>query len=161
MSAVTYDKSAMKTLGRQLTELEAGRAHVGFFSDTAGRVSSRGRIADNPSLALVHEAAKGEFGVSDRKFPQRSILRMPLMDHLGPALKAGAFDWIRSLRKLGAKRTLAFLGAVAEDVVQEAFATRGFGRWAPLSPKTIARKKSSAILIESAQMRKAVSSRIV
>lgn len=86
---------------------------------------------------------------------------MPLSLHLGRLIKERGVRWIESLRKIGAKRTLAMLGLLGEQIIDEAFATGGWGSWAPLSSRTIRFKKSSAILIESAQMRKAVVSRVV
>ncbi len=86
---------------------------------------------------------------------------MPLMLHLGPALMAQGKGLLRILREQGVKRFLGLIGATGEDVVQEAFATGGWGAWPKLAPSTVAAKHSSAILIESAQMRKAVSSRVI
>lgn len=157
MNTVKTDFSALKKFRSQLDELEKGRAQVGLFPENAGRSADKGRIDNNPSLGFVHE-----FGHVEKKIPERSFLRMPLTLHLGDAIRfRDAADWITALRKGGAKRVLAFLGALGEDVVQESFSTRGWGVWPSLSLTTINRKGSSAILIESSQMRKAVSSRVV
>jgi phage gpG-like protein len=50
--------------------------------------------------------------------------------------------------------------ALAEKVVLEAFATGGFGKWAPLRPETLARKKNHDILVESHQLRDAITSEV-
>lgn len=156
MNTVAYNIAPLQTLQRQLGELEASRTQVGLLRETAGRVSDPGRISENPSLGFVHE-----FGDPEHNIPERSFIRMPLMTQLGRIILARGTSWLYLLRTRGAKRTLAFLGAVAEDVIQEGFATRGFGNWPELSRITIRRKKSSAILIESAQMRKAVTYRVI
>lgn len=157
MNTVKVDFSALKKFRSQLDELEKGRAQVGLFPENAGRSADKGRIDNNPSLGAIHE-----FGDVGKNIPERSWLRMPLALHLGDAIRfRDAIDWFTALRQTGAKRVLAFLGALGEDVVQESFATRGWGMWPALQPGTIKRKGSSAILIESSQMRKAVSSRVV
>ena len=153
--SVTLDLSTLKTLRGKLEELEQTKVRVGLFAETAGRSGvEKGRIDDNPSLGFVHE-----FGNAKKKIPERSFIRMPLMLHLAPLLEGK--DWITSLMKRGVKRTLGFLGVLGEDCIQEAFATGGYGNWPALAPRTIARKKSSRILIESAQLRKAVASKVV
>jgi hypothetical protein len=53
----------------------------------------------------------------------------------------------------GVKSAVKLLGVMGEETVQEAFATGGFGQWPALRPRTIQRKGSSRILIDSAQLR--------
>lgn len=156
MNSVKYDASGLKTLTRQLGELAPMRAQVGLFRETAGRVNDPGRVSENPSLGAIHE-----FGDPKHNIPARSFLVMPLMTQFGKLVASRAASVLYLLRTRGAKRLLAFLGVMGEEVVQESFATRGWGQWPALKIATIKRKKSSAILIESAQMRKAVSSRVV
>lgn len=156
MNTVHYDPSGLKTLRRQLGELESMRAEVGLFRETAGRVSDPGRISENPSLGAVHE-----FGDPKHNIPERSFLRMPLITQLGKLIMSQGANVLHVLRVRGARRLLGWIGALGEDVVQESFATRGWGQWPALKMATIRRKKSSAVLIESAQMRRAVSSRVV
>lgn len=164
MNTVKLDLTGLRTLQRQVVELPAHKVQVGLFEDTAGRVADPGRIDNNPSLGAVHEFGLA-YGIVSNKtvvnIPERSFLRMPLMLHLGPALMVAGKGLIRVLREQGVKRFLGLIGATAEDVVQEAFATGGWGAWPKLAPSTAAAKHSAAILIESSQMRKAVSSRVV
>lgn len=152
MNTVKTNFAGFKRFRAQIAELETMRAQVGLFQDTAGRSADKGRIVDNPSLGATHEFGSGNI-------PERSWLRMPLTLHLGPVMQG--IDWFDSLSRRGVKRTLAFLGVLGEEVVQESFATRGWGAWKELAKETIRKKGSSAILIETAQMRKAISSRVV
>lgn len=156
MNTVKTDFTGLKTLMRQVEELPTVKVQVGLFADTAGRIADSDRIQDNPSLGYAHE-----FGSVGGGYPERSWLRMPLMTRLGPAMQAMGTSWLYIMRTRGVRRMLGVLGALAEDTIQEAFATGGFGLWKPLARSTIQRKGSSAILIESAQMRKAVGSRVV
>jgi hypothetical protein len=164
VNTVKLDLTGLRTLQRQVAELPAHKVQVGLFEDTAGRVADPGRIDNNPSLGAVHEFGLG-FSIlkthAEVWIPERSFLRMPLQLHLGPALMAAGKGLFKVLREQGVKRFLGLIGATAEDVVQEAFATGGWGVWPKLAPSTIAAKHSAAILIESAQMRKAVSSRVI
>jgi hypothetical protein len=153
VNKVKRDFSRFAKLRKQLEDLQTHKAQVGLFEDTASRKPGRGEISDNPSLGYEHE-----FGNMEDNLPQRSFLRMPLMAHMGEVLK---FDWLRRIRMNGTKSAVKLLGVLGEETVQEAFATGGFGQWAPLSPRTIKRKGSSRILIDSAQLRKAVTSRVV
>ncbi len=162
MNTVKINLTGLKTLMRQVEELPTVRAEVGLFADNAGRVAERGRVQDNPSLGLIHEFGM-IFTIIGSKalmyIPERSFIRVPLMTRLGPLVQDT--NWFAIMAKQGVKRMLAHLGTLAEDVIQEAFATGGYGLWPQLAPATIRRKGSSAILIESAQMRKAISSRVV
>lgn len=164
MNTVTSNLTDLQTLRRQLSELGAGRAQVGLFGDTAGRSADPGRITSNPQLGAIHEFGLTYTVVKNKttiQIPERSWLRMPLQQHLGQLIQSRGTDWLWLLRNRGARRVLAFLGVVAEDVIQEGFNTGGWGAWAPLAESTIERKGSARILIESAQMRKAVASRVV
>ncbi len=162
MNTVKTNFTGLKTLMRQVEELPTVKVQVGLFADNAGRVADRGRIQDNPSLGYVHEFGMMIFHPKLNKttiIPERSFIRMPLMTKLGTLVQST--NWLAIMAKQGVKRVLAHLGTLGEDVIQEAFATRGYGLWPNLSQTTINRKGSSAILIESAQMRKAVASRVV
>lgn len=154
MNKVKKDFSGFAKLRNHLENLQIYKAQVGLFEDTASRKPGRGRITDNRSLGLEHE-----MGNPDTNLPPRSFLKMPLEQYMGKVLK---FDWLRRARMSGAKSAVKLLGVMGEETVQEAFATGGFGQWAPLKKETIRRKGGSTrILIDSAQLRKAISSRVV
>lgn len=127
------------------------RAQVRGFSSDAGLT--------NPEIA-----AKNEFGVG---VPRRSMLRMPLHLHGDRVIKEAQADATAQMKEVSknprrtAKKVLDRVGIAAENLVQEAFATRGFGSWTPNAPATIALKGSDAPLIDTAQLRHAVDSRTV
>ena len=156
MNTVKLNVSGLKALQEQTVLLTKHHAEVGLFEDTASRSADPGRIDNNPSLGFVHE-----FGYMKKKIPERSFLLMPLSLHLAPQLASFAGDWFTKNITGSAKRMVKLLGVLGEATVQEAFATGGFGGWPELKARTVQRKGSSAILIESAQMRKAISSRVV
>jgi hypothetical protein len=116
-------------------------------------------VLTNPELAAKHE-----YGVG---VPRRSMLRMPFHLHGDKVLKEAQADARVQLAQLQrnprgtAKKLLDRVGIAGENLVQEAFDTRGFGSWKPNAPLTVELKGSDAPLIDSAQMRHAVDSRAV
>ena len=164
---VRLNMAPLQRLRSNLAGLAQQRAHVGLFSNTAARRQDGTRqsaIPDNPSLGAIHEfglSFSRVRGQSTTTIPRRSFLEMPLSLVLGPKILRGGILWINELVNHGSQYTLALLGMLGEDVVQEAFNTGGFGQWPALAPETIRRKRSARILIETNQLRKAVSSRVV
>jgi len=146
------DFSGFAKLREQLHDLQTYKAQVGLFPETAHRDNKRG-ITDNVSLGFQHE-----FGNPETKLPERSFIRGPLMSHLGPSLTV---DWFKKFATTGAKRTVAALGKFGAEVIDEAFATGGFGVWAPLKPRTVQRKGSDRILIEHGELREAITFKVV
>lgn len=121
-------------------------------------------FSDEGGLTNPEIAAKNEFGVG---VPKRSMLRMPLHLHGDKVLKDAQADATAQMKDVAknprrtAKKMLDRLGIAGENLVQEAFNTRGFGNWKPNAPVTIALKGSDAPLIDTAQLRHAVDSRAV
>jgi hypothetical protein len=113
----------------------------------------------NPELAAKHE-----FGIG---VPRRSMLRMPFHLH-GDGVVAKAKKEVRARLatlaahpKKGAQQLLQRVAIAAEGVVDDAFATRGYGSWKPNAPLTVELKGSDAPLIDTGQLRRAVDSRVV
>ncbi len=102
-----------------------------------------------------------EFGSATRNTPARSFLRMPLYLKLPRVLDKLGQSVIDSLKTSNIKQTYKLLGIMAEKIIQGAFATRGFGRWQPNAPLTVQIKGSDAPLIDTAQLRKSITSKVV
>lgn len=96
--------------------------------------------------------------------PARSFLQMPLTrkNAILKKLKQKKIfhsqdEFIWYFGKTGDMMTLAtLLGANAVEVVQEAFATSGYGEWKPDSPYTIAAKGSEMPLLDTGELRKKI-----
>lgn len=155
-NSVTLNTRMLTELRETLPGIKSAHVDVGLFSNKAARkVTDRASGLDNPNIGLQHE-----FGNPSTKLPERSFLRFPLMVHLWTSVKQ--INWIEKIQKIGLLRTLKFLGVVAEETIQESFATRGWGQWRALQPATIeAKGGSDAVLIETNQLRRAISSRVV
>lgn len=123
---------------------------VGIFGKKNGR-DKGGQT--NAEIGFRHEFGKG--------VPKRSFLRMPIFqyseDILAAVKKAGALKKIADGKMIG---VLADLGVACEAVILQAFASRGWGSWAPNRPSTVRRKGSDSPLIDTGQLRRSISSAV-
>jgi hypothetical protein len=111
----------------------------------------------NAEIGLKHE--KGSFS---ENIPRRSFLEMPLVTKANALLRIKDYLWRQFETGKRDYRTIyKQLGYMAEVIIQRAFATRGFGTWRPNSARTIEQKGSDAPLIDTAQLRRSVTSRVV
>lgn len=109
----------------------------------------------NAEIGLVHE-----LGSIERSIPARSFLRMPL-SMKSKEILADAFKGAPELlRKGNIRMILARLGIACEKWIQIAFGTRGFGSWMPDLLSTAIRKGSSEPLIDTAQLRRSIASKV-
>lgn len=169
MNTVTTNFSALDSLRKGVARLAELEVKVGILKSKAARKASTDSSGiDNPTLGAIHE-----FGSMSRHIPARSWLRMPLGTRFKSAMqKTGSDRWIENLAENGAQHTAALVGVEAEGVIQDAFATGGWGAWPKWSKSYLAfrmrrdRARSKRIgpllpgslLIDSAQMRHSVSS---
>lgn len=130
------------------------RTRVGFLGGKA--ITDHGSLT-NAELALIHI-----FGSLTNNLPARDMLLMPIEKNRRELIGAISSGQMKAAFESGDyKKMFQLLGVKAEEFVQMAFDTGGFGLWAPLKPATIKAKGSSAILIHFAQLRRAVSSDVV
>lgn len=126
---------------------------VGIFSDHAKR--------EEGELTNVEIGIKHEFGSFSERIPRRSFLKEPLVLKREELLERIEKNIKANIDKVGgAERTFAILGVYAEAIIQEGFATGGYGTWKPLSAKTVDSKGNSQILIDSSQLRKSIISKV-
>ena len=110
----------------------------------------------NAEIGAIHE-----FGQISRKIPQRSFLWMPLKLYLQDEINKKASVLNRLISVADILKMYETLGIVAENVVQGAFQSGGYGNWQALSPITISRKGSDKILVDTAQLRRSITSRVI
>lgn len=171
-AAVTLNLDEMRALKAELDKANGARVRVGILGDKAGRWGPGSGDLNNPSLGATHE-----FGSIQKNIPARSFLRVPLMTRLPAEVdRIGRVVWRTMILERSVLTTLRALGVLAENIVQRAFETGGFGQWAPLSPRyarwketlirTKARKLFSVgpirmtLLVLSGQLRRAITSRV-
>lgn len=132
---------------------EMPMASIGILGDKNART---GKGATNAEVGVAHE-----FGTEH--MPMRSFLRMPMAEHLYEYLmNAGAFDPSAIKKIIAEKSILSWvkkMAIVAERVVQDAFATGGWGAWAKWKdPKY--RNNTGQILIDTQQLRNSITSKV-
>lgn len=159
--AVFMSTAKLAAIRQDLERHKKSQAQVGLLGETAQRPQEFGedQPLTNPEIGIRHE-----FGSPGEGIPQRSFLRMPLFSKLPAAIeKLGRDAWRKAIFEQGIVMALAQLAVLGEGVVMDAFATGGFGTWKPLSPRTIIfrRNKSNTILVDTAEMRQAVTSRVI
>jgi hypothetical protein len=134
------------TSGKRKGEFKAGKTESHMTNAEIGLLMERGRL-------------------SEPRIPARSFLEMPLVLMSHKLLEDKREIW--SVFKGGPetrsrlKSAYVKLGQVAENLIQDAFETGGFGLWDPDRPSTIAKKHSSRPLINTAQLRRSISSDVV
>jgi hypothetical protein len=137
------------------------QVRVGILGGSAQRQDEEGEEDDsinNAELGIIQE-----FGSISKGIPPRSFLRMPLEEK-----KTELVKWLQKqdLEKMlqskdFLKDTLARWGVKAEEIVDSAFSTSGFGKWLANSPATTEKKKSSKPLINTQQLRRSITSEVV
>jgi hypothetical protein len=128
----------------------------------AGKVESD---QTNAEIGLIHE--KG-IKTGNNPIPRRSFLEIPILNNAKEIFeKKKALENQIKLAILSGKdfnqawkQAYKDLGFFAEAVVQRSFEESGPG-WPPNAESTIRRKKSSKPLIDTGQLRRSISSRVV
>ena len=128
-------------------------ARVGILGGDAGKQHIGG--ITNSELGVIHE-----FG--NEKMPIRSFLRMPIDTHKKEILKSMEGTKARdAFAKKDFVRFFHLLGQSARSIVLQAFETGGFGHWPDITEATKAAKGSSAILVNSAQLKNSITEDVV
>lgn len=147
----------------KITEMfsDAPYVKVGIIgSSTSRKIKSNKReVSANATIGFKHE-----FGVVSQKIPARSFLRMPIKAKLNEYIKESeklnkeAFE--KSVKEGRLFQYMKLLGILGERCVLDAFETRGFGKWKPNAPSTIAIKGSDSPLIDTGELRKSITSSV-
>lgn len=142
-----FDVSLLDKLIKSMSSNPHGK--IGVLQDSA-----RTPVGESNNASI---GAKHELGVEN--MPQRSWLRMPIINYLERYLKkAGALkpEVLREIIKSGSlKPWMSKIMISAEAVVAEGFDSGGFGLWKPSNMKL---KKNHQTLVETQQLRNSVTS---
>lgn len=158
---------------KELTETLKNTPHieVGVFE---GKNARRSKGMTNATLAAIHE-----YGAPEHGLPARSILVTPLHDHKAEIMAPMKGQIIKLVKSGEALKLWKSIGLACEKIILQAFDTGGFGKWAPLQRSTLLAKLKGSlrrrqknvdfiyrgqlgmgILIDTAQLRRAYSSRV-
>lgn len=136
----------------KLTHILKGKIPMARVGVLGKNSRSDTRTATNSQIGAKHEL--GLDGL-----PMRSFLRMPIAEHLAGALeKAGLYKkgiLETTLREGTLVDLMKKIGVLGEGIVQDAFDSGGFGKW---KPSNMDRKKVKQTLVETQQLRNAISS---
>ncbi len=150
---VEVDTKPLNKLLKTLTEFNGMRVKVGILSSKNSR---EGGFETNAAIGSVHE-----FGSYSRNIPQRSFIKLPLMMKMDEIVKEVSRLMQASLDNGDPMPVLKQAGVVAEGAIGEGFESGGFGTWQPITARTAFRKNSEAILIDSSQLQRSITSAVV
>lgn len=135
------------------------KVKVGILSDTNQRTKD---TLTNAQIGFTNEFGKM---TGYPKIPPRSFIRMPLNLYFSKRLSEKKSVTGKELEKaIETGKTEQFakkIGLIAEEVIQEAFETRGWGQWPKNAPYTIEQKGSDSPLIDTGQLRRAITSKVI
>lgn len=147
---IKFNLDGLEELKKQI---DGHRSRVGILGSDINRKNAEG--ITNSEIGVIHE-----FG--SEKMPTRSFLRMPIMTHKKEILKAVGGTMIRrAFAQKDYMKMFHLLGQKGRSIVIQAFETGGFGHWPDISDATKAAKGSSVILVDSAQLKNAISEDVV
>ncbi len=131
------------------------KARVGILGSKGARTDSK-IGSTNASIGAIHE-----FGTST--MPQRSFLRVPLAEHLQKKMESsGAFDksvLAQVIKQGSVLEWMKKMAVLAESIVAEAFATKGFGKW-PAWRTAGYTNKGNTLLVDTGQLRDSITSEV-
>lgn len=130
-------------------------AEVGILADGKAGQMHEGNIT-NLYLGIVQM-----FGSVSQNIPPRDFILMPIETKKQLLLDLLKRPEVANMIMDGQLvKVMKLLGEQGDAIIQSAFDTGGFGKWAPLKPSTIKRKGSSAILINEGQLRRSITSAV-
>lgn len=143
-------------LGSQATE-EHQRKETGELAQGGGHKTSKEKSSiTNAEIGLAHEK-----GVKSQNLPRRSWLEEPLTDHLSDYFQQVGAEAIAYILTAQPKKAYEDLGLICEQIILKGFESDGYGKWKPLKQATIIAKNSSRVLVDTAQLKKSVTSMVV
>lgn len=152
---INFNLDGLEELKRNLGAQYITR--VGILGAHAARTGEGKFDLNNATLGLIQI-----YGSIANNIPSRDFLIMPIETKRREILKILSSNTARAaFANKDYKRLYGILGAAAVGFVDEAFASGGFGTWAPNKPTTVAHKGSSAPLIDTGELRKSVTFDVV
>ena len=159
---VRMDVRSLARLEENFRKLRLSKVQVGIFAN-------KNKAHEDSGTMLTEIGFKNEFGFLVQEggaikeafwVAPRSFLRMPIRTglHLIVAKMAGSLTKVMWEGKING--WLTKLGIAAEVRIDDAFASEGFGTWAPNTAFTIKKKGSDMPLIDTGSLRRSIASRV-
>jgi phage gpG-like protein len=151
---VEINVKGLDALIRVLQKVQSASVRVGVLgpSNQRSAVAGETKTPGNAEIGAIHE-----FGTAT--IPERSFLRMPVTKYLGKKLEelgpdTGEALAVKCLKQESLRPFMEIVGITAVGVINEAFASGGFGEWAPHSPGY--ENNTGMLLVDTTQLRNAV-----
>jgi len=162
INKLRYNMDSLEKIQKSLETAKNYRAKVGIFENKDARNATGNEGLGNADIGARHEFG---FTVSEGPFKgarvaARSFLRMPIATHLGEISKMMKSDAMALLAAGKLDMLFKRLGIACEKIIDQAFQTSGWGSWAPNSIMTIMLKGSDKPLIDTAQLRRSIASKV-
>ena len=173
-SMIRLDTSKLEAL---LVELRKDyKVHVGILGntdrqerkETINKLSKTGAVVGHTKGTAASEMSNADIGIihekgsKSMKIPRRSFIQMPLEQKLPEQMNQVGQAMLDGITKLNLRATYKKLGVIAENIIQMAFASKGYGFWASNTPGTIRGKRGKdSPLISTSQLRKSISSQVI
>lgn len=152
MGSVKLDMSGWNGLEKTLK---------GKFSTRVGILGSKAvKRHEDTKLTNAEIGAIHELGLV-AGIPQRSFLKEPLEAMLKDKIASNKEMYFQCLENGDMKKWFQAVGFWAEEIVDDAFTSGGFGKWAPNAPSTIKRKGSDKPLINIGELRRSITSQVL
>jgi phage gpG-like protein len=110
----------------KITSLNNYQVRLGVFGGS--------RTKDKKDMSLPLLAGVHEFGSKKMNIPERSFLRVPLKSHKQEITESVAIHIMSRLNEDNAQGVYQDIGNAALNVVHNAFATEGDGKWQKRAP---------------------------
>jgi hypothetical protein len=151
MTAGKYSVKIKNNIPKEIAKLKELQKYTIRNGVLGNKTARKEGELTNAFLLLLHT-----LGSITQNIPSR-----PVLDAIEIKLKEFDLDAQKVVKKftqnqLDAITTARQIGAIVLHYSLLSFETKGFGRWAELRPATIKAKNSNAILIESGEMRRAI-----
>ena len=151
MTTLTPEEMLKRTMN-MAEEMEKAKKMNVVVGITADKASS---LVYESGANVLQVGTWHEFGRGNN--PIRSFLRVPFdikKKDIDKFVEEQFSDVLEG--KKDTEKALGLIGLFATNISKKAFTTRGYGTWAPLEPETIEEKGSSAPLIDTGILRRAI-----
>lgn len=162
MAKVNAEVKKLKTLiGYLVSGLPKVRVGVIGSKAAVKRKDGEHQGLTNAEIGFINEFGKM---TGKHRIQPRSFIFMPLRLYLNDYLKkhqsTSKAEFEKAVQNGKAEGFAKKVGLVAEECIQDAFATRGFGNWEPNAAYTVALKGSDSPLIDTGELRRSISSEV-
>lgn len=153
-SSVHDDRRKLDSILKEMSYLKNHAIKVGVFDGSFEKDKETGKVTPMAMIAAAHE-----YGVRERKLPERSFLRAWVINHEAQIMQMSE-KLLEAVEKgaMTGEEALNFLARFAQGGVKETILNM---KQPALKPATIKAKKSSALLRDTGQLLNSIRAKIV